>query len=104
MGGAGLLYLENQLQPLTESQINKLDRKNVNWLDRPATRYYSKRAGDISDWGMFTALLMPLAFFADKSMHADALPVLKRMAKGGGGMAYSSAINNFHRIKQKLRK
>ena len=74
-GGLGMLYLRDRLLPLTELQIERLDRKNINRFDRQATRYYSKTAATISDWGMRACLALPTLIIADAKMRQDATTI-----------------------------
>ncbi len=71
VGGATSLYLDSQIQPLTEEKVRSLSPENVNGFDRVATRLTSETAATISDWGMRTSLLLPLGLLASERVRND---------------------------------
>lgn len=70
-GGAASLYLDHRLQPLTEDDVGLLTPETINRFDRFATRLQSEAAATRSDWGMRTALLLPVGLLAGERIRND---------------------------------
>lgn len=71
----------------TPQQISALRREDINGFDRWATKYYSKKAADVSDLFFYGSMPLPVLLFLDKDIRKDAAKVgflyLETMATTG---------------------
>ncbi|RPH92757.1 MAG: phosphatase PAP2 family protein [Calditrichaeota bacterium] len=85
--GAFSHYWGEQIQPLQPYEIADLDHQEINRWDQPATHYYSQTAGELSDWGLKTCILLPSLFVVDSRMRQNgpklAMMYLETMAAVG---------------------
>ncbi len=64
--------LHRKMQPLSVEQIEALDPLKVPSFDRYSLRHYKPKAAKFSDVLLYTAPLVPLSLFADKTVRDDA--------------------------------
>lgn len=74
VGGASLIYgssTNSNIKPLSIAQIQLLNPNDIHPFDRATIQNNSSWAGTVSDYGVYSLMLSPLAFMSSETMRKD---------------------------------
>lgn len=65
-------YLEHRIAPLSKTEIGRLSPDDVNPFDRIATRRWSPKADQLSDWLLAGCITAPLSLYGAEAVRREA--------------------------------